>query len=220
MANLHVPQRDRHEEFAAPRLLLQGFHGALTQDRKFQLAHRAFHAEQQAVVRMAGFVDAVFVNDDRADKAAELDQRMPVAAVARQTGGLDRKDRPGAALADRRQKALETRPGDAGARAPEIIVDDHDILPAQLPRAFRKPILTPPAFVIVQHLVSGRLTNVDEGAARQVIRRDLGHHRSPCTLPPSRSRSEASRPNEASPSVLIPGEAAHHNEMIAPTVTE
>jgi hypothetical protein len=89
---------------------------------------------------MAGLVDAVFVNDDRADKAAELDQRVPVAAVARQTGGLDRKDRPGAALADRRQKALEARPGDAGARAPEIIVDDYDVLPAQLPRLFRKAI--------------------------------------------------------------------------------
>src|ERR1700730_824208 len=52
--------------------------------------------EGQTVVRMAGFVDAVFVNDDRADKAAELDQRMPVAAVARQAGGLDREDRSGA----------------------------------------------------------------------------------------------------------------------------
>jgi hypothetical protein len=60
-----------------------------------------------------------------------------------------------------------------------------DVLPAQLPRAFRKAVLTPPAFVIVQHLVRGRLTNVDEGAARQVIRRDLGHHRSPCSLSPS-----------------------------------
>src|ERR1700680_4490370 len=139
----------------------------------------------QAVIRMAGFVDAVFVNDDRADKAAELDQRMPVAAVARQAGGLDREDRSGAPLADCRQKALEARPGDAGARAPEIIVDDHDVLPAQLPRAFRKTVLTPPAFVIVQHLVSGRLTNVDKGAARQGIRCDLGHHRSPCSLSPS-----------------------------------
>jgi len=59
---------------------------------------------------MARFVDAVFIDDDRADKTAELDQRMPVAAVARQAGGLDREDRSGAALADRRQKTLEARP--------------------------------------------------------------------------------------------------------------
>jgi len=32
---------------------------------------------------MARFVDAVFVDDDRADKAAELDQRVPVSANAR-----------------------------------------------------------------------------------------------------------------------------------------
>jgi len=55
----------------------------LTQDRKLQLAHRTLHAEQQAVVRMARFVDAVFVNDDRADKAAELDQSVPITAVTR-----------------------------------------------------------------------------------------------------------------------------------------
>ena len=42
----------------------------------------------------ARFVDAVFVNDDPADKAAELDQPMPVAAIACQAGGLDREDRP------------------------------------------------------------------------------------------------------------------------------
>jgi hypothetical protein len=41
----------------------------------------------------ARFVDAVFVNDDPADKAAELDQPMPVAAIACQAGGLDREDR-------------------------------------------------------------------------------------------------------------------------------
>ena len=108
---------------------------------------------------MAGLVDAVFINDDRADKAAELDQRVPVSAIARQPGGLDREDCPGTALADCCQKALEARPVDAGAGAPEVVVDDHDILPAQLPRAVRKAVLTPPAFVIVQHLVSGRLTN-------------------------------------------------------------
>jgi hypothetical protein len=93
-----------------------------------------------------------------------------LAAVAGEAGDLDREDRPGAALADRRQKALEARRVNAGAGAPEVIVDDHDVLPEQLPRGFCKAVLTPPAFVIVQHLVSGRLTNVDEGAAGQVIR--------------------------------------------------
>ena len=32
MANLHVTHRDRHEEFAAPCLLLQGLDRTLTQD--------------------------------------------------------------------------------------------------------------------------------------------------------------------------------------------
>ena len=80
--------------------------------------------------------------------------------------------RPSQIAARRRSKPGRLTPE---PRTPEIIIDDYDVLPAQLPRTFLKAVLTSPAFVIVQHLVSGGLTNVDEGAARQVIRRDLGH---------------------------------------------
>ena len=81
---------------------------------------------------MTRLVDPVLVDDDRSDETAELDQRMPVPAIARQAGSLDREHRAGASLTDRRQQAFETRATDARARTTEIVVDDDDLLPAKL----------------------------------------------------------------------------------------
>ena len=50
--------------------------------------------EQQPIVRMARIVDAVLVDDQRADQAAELEQRVPVATVARQPRCLDETTAP------------------------------------------------------------------------------------------------------------------------------
>ena len=184
---LDVADRDGEEEFAAARLLLQGFQRALAEQRQLHLAHRALHAEQQPIVRVARIVDAVLVDDQRADQAAELQQRVPVAAVAGEPRGLDRDHGADPALADRGEQLLEARPGDAGAGAAEIVVDHLDGGPAQRAGAIGKAILPAPALVIVEHLVGGRLADVDEGAAGQVLRRDLGHRR-----PPRPSRAVAS----------------------------
>ena len=98
-------------------------------------------------------------------KSTELDQRMPVAAVAGEPGGLDRKYGTDPPLADRRQQALEARPIDAASRAAEIIVDDLDRGPAELPGTIGEPVLAAPALRIVQKLIGRRLADVDEGAA-------------------------------------------------------
>ena len=90
---------------------------------------------------MPRIIDSVLVYDDGPDQSTELDQRVPVAAVAGQPGGFDREYGADAPLADRRQQALEARPSDAAARAAEIIVDDLDGGPAELPGAISEPIL-------------------------------------------------------------------------------
>ena len=159
---LEVADRHGEEEFAAAGLLLQGFERALAEQRQLHLAHRALHAEQQAIVRMPRIVDAVLVDDQRADQPAELEQRMPVAPVAGEPRGLDRDDGADPALADRRQQLLEARAGDAGTGPAEIIVDHLDGGPAQGASAIDQAVLPAPAFVIVEHLVAGRLANVDK----------------------------------------------------------
>ena len=103
----------------------------------------------------------------RADQSTELDQRMPVAAVAGEPRRLDREHGADAAVADRRQQPLEAGTRDAAARAAEIVVDDLDRAPAELPGAIGEPVLPTPALVIVRELIGRRLPDVDEGAARR-----------------------------------------------------
>src|SRR5438270_5139683 len=79
--------------------------------------HHPVHAEQQAIVGMPRIIESVLVYDDGPDKSTELDQRMPVAAVAGQPRCLDRKYGADPPLTDRSQQALEARPIDAASRA-------------------------------------------------------------------------------------------------------
>ena len=104
---------------------------------------------------------------------------MPVAAVAGEPRGLDRDHGADAALADGGEQLLEARPGDPGAGAAEIVVDHLDGGPAQRTGAIDEGVLPTAALVIVEHLIGGRLAHIDEGAAGQVLRRDLGHRRPP-----------------------------------------
>ena len=165
--DLHIAGGDTEEQRATARLLLQRLLRALAEQRQFKLAHRALHAEQQPIIGMARIVDSVLVDDDGADQSTELDQRMPVAAVAGETRRLDREHSADAAVADRCQQPLEAGTGDAAARAAEIVVDDLDSGPAELLGAIGEPVLAPPALMIVHELIGRRLTDVDAGAAAQ-----------------------------------------------------
>src|SRR5262245_27673016 len=146
---------------------------------------------------MARIIDSVLVHDDGTDQSTELDQRMPIAAVAREPRRLDREHGADAPLADRRQQALEARPRDDAARAAHIIVDDPDSGPAELPRAIDEPVAPAPALVIVHELISGRRTDVEVRAACKVLRCDLGHRQSPRL--PALLRSRAAGLPPASP---------------------
>src|SRR5271166_941227 len=193
-SSLHVAGGDAKEQRAAARFLPQSLLRALPKQRQLQLAHRSLHAEQQAIIGMASIVDSVLVDDDGPDQSAELDQRMPVAAVAGEPGDFDREYGANAALADRRQQPLEARPRDAAARAAEIVVDDLDGSPTELFGATSETVLAPQALLVVHKLIGRRLADVDEGAAGEMVSRDLGHRRPPRPSAPPRSRAAASRP--------------------------
>src|SRR5437762_10358831 len=107
---------------------------------------------------MPRIIDSVLVHDDSPDQSTELDQRMPVAAVARQPGRLDREHSPNAAFADPRKQALETRPIDAAARATQNIVDDLYRCPTELPGTLGQPILPVTAPANVPKLTGRPLT--------------------------------------------------------------
>src|SRR5215472_93355 len=83
---------------------------------------------------MPRIIDPVLVYDDGPDKSTELDQRMPVATVTGQPRRLDRKYGADPPRTDRSQQTFEARSIDAASRAAEIIVDNFDCGPAELPR--------------------------------------------------------------------------------------
>ena len=116
---------------------------------------------------MARIIDSVLVHDEGSDQSTELDQRVPVTAVACQSGRLDREHCAHAGFADRSQQALEAGPSGAAPRAAKIIVDDLDCGPAELTGAIGKTILPASALMIVRQLIGRRLPDVDIRTARK-----------------------------------------------------
>ena len=79
---------------------------------QLSFAHRAFEAEQQAVVELGGVIEAVLVADQRAAQPADLQQAVPVGVVAREPRDLETEHDPGAAdtnLGDESLKPLTVR---------------------------------------------------------------------------------------------------------------
>jgi hypothetical protein len=68
-----------------------------------------FHAEQQTVVGMTRIVDAVHIGNQRTYETAELQQCVPVTAVASQARRLDRDNGTDTPVADGSQQLLEAR---------------------------------------------------------------------------------------------------------------
>src|SRR6516225_10109021 len=92
---------------------------------------------------MARIIDFVLVDDDRGDQSTELDQHMPVAAIAGETRGLDREHRADVSGADCADQTIKAGAGDAASRAAKVIIDDLDASPAELPSAIGRPIPVP-----------------------------------------------------------------------------
>src|SRR3954453_19113243 len=79
------PHRKSKLQFTSSGLLTNRFERTLAQQIQFKLAHRALEAEQQPVIQDTGIINSVRVYNKRPNKAAEFNQMMPVAAVARQS---------------------------------------------------------------------------------------------------------------------------------------
>ena len=127
---------DRHADaqFAAPRLGAGGVKHARTEHAKFELADGALHAKQESIVRSARIIDAVQVDYARINQAAELEEVMPVAAVACQAGRVEAQHGPDFSGAQRCHQPLEAGPRHRpGGRAAEIVIDHFDLVESSAP---------------------------------------------------------------------------------------
>ena len=137
------------------RLELEGLDGSLAQEGQLHLRHRALHAQKQPVVDAAWVIKAVFVDDEAAHQRAELQQRVPVTAVASQARGLDGDHGTDLAVADRGQQPLEARASDATGGHAEVIVDHHNLGPAERARPICQRILASTTLVVMAQLIGG-----------------------------------------------------------------
>jgi hypothetical protein len=131
--------------------------------------------------------------------AAEFDQVMPVAAVARQARGFDTKDRTDFAGAHLGHESLKARTLDqARSRSAQILVNHDNVPKAQLAGVLRQIILTAAALVVAGQLSDRGLPNVDDGAASQTFTGQLRVHRSLRLTDARRScvRRESAAPSE------------------------
>ena len=139
-------------------------------------AHRALEPEQQAVVEVAGAVDTILVHDQRIAESADLQQPVPVAAVAGQPRYLQSQHDAGAAQADLGHQLLEALTvRRRGTRLTLVAVDDDDVVesPAQSDGALFEGVLTFRALAVLEDLLHRGLSYVEVGLATQVRGCDL-----------------------------------------------
>ena len=194
---------DRHADaqLAAARLGAGGVEHAGAQHAELELADAALHAEQQPIVRPAGVVDAVQVDHPRLDQAAQLEQVMPVAAVAGEPGGVEAQHSADLAGAEPRHEPLEAGPRHhAAGGAAEIVVDHLDVAEAPAPGDVDELVLAPLALEIGLDLGLGGLPNIDHRLALQHRGRQeisARHRHAPRVATPAASSSRlASRASD------------------------
>jgi hypothetical protein len=151
---------------------------ALPQQVELVLVQAALEPEQEPVVAVPRGVDRLPVHQHRVDDPAHLDELLPVAAVAGEARHFPRRHRAHLAQADLGDHPLEAGAGHAArGGAPEVVVHDLDLRPAERREPVAHGVLQRAAFRVVQDLVRGGLPHVHDRPARQVMRLDLvrGH---------------------------------------------
>src|ERR1700678_779208 len=123
-----IADRHRNPEFTSAGLGPGGVQHPRTQNAEFKLTDAAFHTEKQTIVWATRIVDAIKVDVAGIDETAELEQVMPVPAVAGETGGVEAKHGSAPASAEPGDELLEARARHGSAcRTAQVVVDDLDV---------------------------------------------------------------------------------------------
>jgi hypothetical protein len=110
----------------------------------------ALHAEQQPIIRPTGVVDAVEVDNASLNQAAQLQQVVPVASIAREPGRVEAQHCADFSATKPCNQPFEAGPcHQAAGGTAEILVDHFDLAKAALPCDIDKLVLSlwPPTLV-------------------------------------------------------------------------
>ena len=165
------PIGKRERELAALGLGEQSGGQSAADRVQFKLGYRPLQPEKQAAVGAARIIDAITIGDEAAAQAADIQQRVPVGAVAREARHVDRQDQTHLAEPDPANEFLKAAAlrGRCPAQA-EIRIDHVDIglMPSEFAGALAKRVLQPQALLIAHDLMGCRLSDIDHRLARQM----------------------------------------------------
>jgi hypothetical protein len=163
-----VADWDRDPQLAALRFRSCRLVHPGSNNPQLELADAPLHAKQQAVVRPAGVVHAIEVDDTGIHQSAQFQEMVPVAAIAREPRGIEAEhsaDLPGAQGGD---QAIEAGPFDGATRgATKIVVNHVDVGEPASTCDFDQLVLPPLAFQVRLDLLRGRLADIDDRLALQ-----------------------------------------------------
>ena len=176
-------------EFAARGLIANAAIKTGAQYVQLCFAHCALQPQQESVIEHRRVIAAVAIADQRVGEAGEIDKAIPFGIVAGQARDFQTEHE-----ADPGEGDLGSEPSKAGAGhgsatgQAQIFIDDDDPFggPAELAGLAGERVLPLGRFAIVLDLSGARLTQIDDGVAREMARGDLGalSHGSPRWLRP------------------------------------
>ena len=164
-------------ELAGPGLLQLAPQQPRAEPVQLGFAHGALDPQEQAVVVLSGIINAILVDDEGIGQATDLDEAIPVAAGTRQARRFQAEDGAGTAESDLGHQVLEAVATDGGGPGVTLVlVDDLDVFlgPSELVGALRQVVLAGGAGDVVAHLHGGRLPDIDQGLAVEMLGADLG----------------------------------------------
>ena len=110
------PDRQRQRQLTTAGLGEDAAAQPCAEEVQLRLRHLPLQPEQEAVVELAGVVEAVLVQDQRLAERADLEQPMPISVVASQARDLEPEHDPRPADPDLGDQPLEALPvGGGGA---------------------------------------------------------------------------------------------------------
>ena len=135
------------------------------------------NAKQQAVGKDGGIIHAIAVADQNLIVGGEVEQLIPVGAVAGEARDIGDQDQADFAQADIGVEPLEAIAfAAADGRFAQVFIDDHNLggRPPQLHCTILQLILQILRFEMLAHLFERRLANIDIDVAAQMACADFG----------------------------------------------
>ena len=150
---------------------------SIVHDHNLIFTDVSFQSQEQAIVGIAGIVDAILVRQKCSEDSTHLQKMMPIGAAACNAAHFDPHDQANMVHGNLGEEALKScSPLSRLATASLVLVDDQNpvLRPSQGYDIVRQTVLPFSRFFVIDSLLGVRLANVDDCQPSQVLIIDEG----------------------------------------------